>query len=389
MPGELKAPRSSGAAQPTRLNFKAGTASTDLVLGSGLLAQACDLLGGFGGRRLLLVSDSRVSPLHAAPLCERLKGGGFDAELFVIPAGEGSKSLETLTELYAACQSLGVERGDVVVAVGGGVVGDVAGMLAGTYLRGLDFVQVPTSLVSMVSASLGGKVGLNFGGYKNQVGLFKHPALVIADVASLETLPEGDLLSGMGELVTVGVLGAPEIFEALEANPAADLLPLISAAVRYKGEVVEADPEDRLGIRMRLNLGHTFGHALEELSGHTLAHGLAVAAGLSVAARLAFELGICPEPFYERIGNLLTRLKLPRALTGYSPQEVLKIMQGDKKRAGGRLRFVLPRALGEVIIVGEDEVRPDMLEKTLRALLWEGGTGKVPGDDAPTAGPAT
>lgn len=379
MPEELKLTGTPGAAQPARLVFKAGAASTAILLGNGLLAEACHLLSSFGGRRMLLVSDGRVAPLYATPLRERLRGGGFDAETLVMPDGEGAKSIETLTELYARCQSMGVERDDVVVAVGGGVVGDVAGMLAGTYLRGLDFVQVPTSLVSMVSASLGGKVGLNFGGYKNQVGLFKHPALVLADVATLRTLPERERLSGMGELTTVGVLGAPEIFEALEADAATDLLPLIVAAVRCKGEVVAADPEDRLGIRMRLNLGHTFGHALEQLSGHALAHGLAVAAGLCVAARLASELGICPEALYQRIRSLLTRLGLPTALKGYPPDEVIKTMRGDKKRAGGRLRFVLPRALGEVDIVSEDDVQPDLLEKILRELLWEAGTGQSAG----------
>jgi 3-dehydroquinate synthetase len=388
MSEEPEAPLGAGAARPTRIAFKAGAASTELVLGSGLLHEACDLLGGFGGRRLLLVSDVRVAPLYAVPLRERLRGGGFDAELLIMPEGEGAKSLETLADLYAGCQSLGVERDDVVIAVGGGVVGDVAGMLAGTYLRGLDFVQVPTSLVSMVSASLGGKVGLNFGGYKNQLGLFKHPALVLADVATLRTLPEVEFLSGMGELTTVGVLGAPEIFEALEADAAADLSPLISAALRYKAEVVAADPEDRLGIRARLNLGHTFGHALEELSDHTLAHGLAVAVGLCVATRLASGLGICPSALYERVRGLLTKLGLPTSLKGYAPDEVVKIMRGDKKRAGGRLRFVLPRALGDVVIVGEEEVRPALLEKTLRELLWEGADGGAPFDDAPGAGPA-
>ncbi len=269
------------------LSLPAGPSHTELVIGRGVLAQAHELLAPYRELRVLVVSDSSVTPLYAAPLRDALLGAGYDTHLLTIPAGETAKTLETAIELYAACRDLGVERSDTVVAVGGGVVGDVAGMVAGTYLRGLRFVQVPTTLVAQITASIGGKVGVNFRGDKNLVGLFYQPAHILIDLATLETLPEVEFRSGLGELITVGVLGAPAIFEALEARGAADLGALIAAAIRCKSAIVEADPYDQLGIRAHLNLGHTFGHALEKLSDFTLAHGLAVAVGLHIASRLA------------------------------------------------------------------------------------------------------
>ncbi|HEX8149378.1 MAG TPA: 3-dehydroquinate synthase family protein [Pyrinomonadaceae bacterium] len=349
-----------------------GTSVTSVVLGEGVLARGCDLLRDHKGVRLLLVSDANVAPLYAAPLREALEGGGYDAHLLEIPAGEEGKSLDTLTRLYEECRALEVERSDVVLAVGGGVVGDVAGMLAGTYLRGLGLIQVPTSLVAMVTASVGGKVGVNFGGYKNLVGLFKQASLVLADTHTLRTLPPVEFRSGLGELVTVGVLGAPEIVEQLEASGTQSLSRLVSAAIECKHSIVRADPFDRLGVRARLNLGHTFGHALERLSGFTLAHGLAVAVGLRLACRLAVRLGLCAEEVSERVRSLLVALDLPTALTGYAPERMLEAMRGDKKRRGGRLQFILPKAIGEVTLVGQEEIPAPLLEEVLRATVWEG-----------------
>jgi 3-dehydroquinate synthase len=355
-----------------RQTLPAGGETTELILGHGVLRQAVDLLDRYRGVRLLLVTDSQVAQLYTHSLRDSLIYAGYDAHVLLVPAGEEAKTLDTLTRLYTVCQALQVERHDVVVAVGGGAIGDVAGMLAGTYLRGLVFVQIPTTLVAQVTASIGGKVGVNFGGYKNVIGMFNQPALVLGDVTTLETLPSAEFRSGLGELVTVGVLGAPQIFEALETRGTADLTSLIAQAIICKSRIVEADPFDQMGVRARLNLGHTFGHALEKLSDFTLPHGLAVAVGLHIACRLAVALDLCPAALCERIHATLRALDLPVGLTGYDPQVVLQAMRGDKKRSGGRLQWVLPVALGHVELVGEERVPVDLLLRVLHTLVWEG-----------------
>lgn len=215
-------------------------------------------------------------------------------------------------------------------------------MLAGTFLRGLELVQVSASLVSMVTASVGRKVGINYGGAKNIIGMFKHSALVLADTATLTTLPLVELRSGLGELVTVGVLGAPAIFEHLEAHGATDLPALIAQAIRCKWSLVVADPNDQHGIRAKLNLGHTFGHALEKLSNFSLPHGLAVAVGLHAACELATAINLCSPVLLSRVQATLRRLDLPLGLSGYSAAAVIDAMRADKKRAGGKLHWVLP-----------------------------------------------
>jgi len=358
--------------QSMRLNVPEAETSTEIIMGRGLLAQAPELLARYQNARFLLVSDERIAERYAGAARDALTGSGHDAPLITIQAREESKTLDTLAYLYEACQSFGVLRNDVVVAIGGGLVGDVAGMLAATYMRGLELIQVPTSLVAMVSASIGGKVGLNFKDYKNLVGAFKQPAMTIIDLETLSTLPEVEYRSGLGELVTVGALGSREIFETLESGGETDLDSLIWAALRCKKEIVEADPFDRLGIRAKLNLGHTFGHALEKLSDFSLPHGLAVAVGLHIAARLAAELGLCLQSLPDRICRTLRSLDLPVALRGYHPADMLKAMRGDKKRAGGRLRWVLPVDVGQVTLFGEENMPPELLTETLRALVWEG-----------------
>ena len=350
------------------------SSSTRLVLGAGVLSQSGDYLNAYRHVRLLLVSDSNVASIYARPLRDTLEQAGYDAHLLEIPAGEGSKTLDTLIDLYGRCSALQVERSDVVIAVGGGVVGDVASMLAGTYLRGIELIQMPTSLVSMVTAGIGGKAGVNFGGDKNLIGLFKHPTIVLADTNALHTLPEIEFRSGLGELVTVGVLGAPEIIEQLETSGLELLTQMVATAIKCKSTIVQADPFDRLGIRARLNLGHTFGHAIEKLSGFTLPHGLAVAVGLCIACRLAASLGLCKEEVSERVHCLLRALNLPVAVTGYSPEQMLVAMRGDKKRRNGRLHFVLPKALGEVFLLSEDQIPPLLLEEALRISAYNGKT---------------
>lgn len=358
---------------PLQLSISAGTNSTELLLGHGILAQAADLLGSYHQVRFLLVSDKQVGSVYAAPLLDVLLQQGYKANLLIISGGEEQKSLDTLIALYSACCDLHIERKDVVIAVGGGTVGDIAGMLAGTYLRGLELIQVPTSLIAMISSSFGGKSGINFRGYKNLIGVFKQPSLVLADLDTLQTLPDIEFRSGLGELVTVGVLGSPLIFEELESNGFAHLTTsIMRAAIECKAAIVKDDPTDRLGIRARLNLGHTFAHALEKLSCFTLPHGLAVAVGLHIASRLAASLAMCPSSLPDRIRQVLVSLDLPVTLTGYCPEEMIEVMRCDKKCLEGQGRFVLPTAIGKVTLMRQQDVPYDLLNDLLTALVWEG-----------------
>lgn len=346
--------------------------SSTVLLGPGLLARASEFLQKHRGRQLLVISDEDVMPLYGIRLVETLKSDGYEVGQSTIPVGEAAKSLDTLADLYETCLSKRIERGDVIVAVGGGVVGDTAGMLAATYLRGLELVQVPTSLVAIITASIGGKVGVNFKHHKNLIGAFKQPSLVLADTETLSTLPPVEFRSGLGELITVGVLGAPEIFFSLESKGLNDLEPLMAAAIRCKQSIVESDQYDQLGIRAKLNLGHTFGHALETLSGFTLPHGLAVAVGLHIATTIAAQLNICAADLPDRIRHALASLDLPTTLSGYHPDDVIQAMQSDKKRGQGLLRWVLPKSIGDVVIVDETQVPLMLLKDVLGSLVWRG-----------------
>ncbi|HEY0734371.1 MAG TPA: 3-dehydroquinate synthase [Herpetosiphonaceae bacterium] len=356
-----------------QLTLSAGQTETRLVLGHGVLDQAGAVLSSFQDARLLIVSDTQVAQLYAEPLRHTLEQQGFRVELLAIPAGESAKTIETLIQLYTRCQQLQVERRDMVLALGGGVVGDVAGMLAATYLRGLNFVQIPTTLVAQVTASIGGKVGVNFGAQKNLIGTFNQPGLVLIDTDTLATLPEVEYRAGLGELVTVGVLGAPDLFADLEVNGTRHLEQLILAAIQCKSAIVAADPFDQLDIRARLNLGHTFGHALEQLSDFRLSHGLAVAIGLHIASRLAVAIGLCPAALADRIEQTLVALNLPTTIPGYTPEQIIAAMRGDKKQQHGRLRWILPRALGQVEIVDEAQVPPPTLRAVLQSLVRSDG----------------
>lgn len=351
------------------LSVSGEATKTSVFIGNGTLQRAPQLLERYKQSHLVIVSDSNVEPLHAIPLRNLLTDQGFRTSLITILPGDEVKTLGALEQLYKQCRRLNLDRWDAIVAVGGGVTGDVAGMLAGTYLRGLHFIQVPTSLVAMVSASVGGKVGVNFDGFKNLIGMFKHPAVVLADPLTLETLPYTEFQSGLGELITIGVLGAPDIFESFERGLVNDLDSLITSAIRCKIEIVEADPEEKLGLRSRLNLGHTFGHAIEKLSNFSIAHGVAVAVGLHIASRLSAALGICEKSLPDRVHNALVSSGLPAALKGFHPKDVVEAMKGDKKRKAGQLRFILPVAIGEVVIYEEEKIPAGLLEKLLEEIL--------------------
>ena len=295
-----------------------------------------------------------------------LSHAGIRPLVIEIPDGEQAKTLDTVAALYDRLAEAGLERGDAVVALGGGVVGDIAGLAAATYLRGVPFVQVPSTVLSMVDSSVGGKVGVDHRRGKNLIGAFKQPHLVVADPSLLLSLPAGERRSGLAEVIKHGVIAAPAILEHIEAQAARgqapDLVWLIAEAVRVKIDIVEEDPYER-GRRAELNLGHTFGHALEVLSGYRMRHGEAVSIGMVIACRVAEKMGLCQPDLTHRIEAILRSVDLPVRHAGYAAQNIWAAMASDKKRKDGRLRFVLPVQAGRVIVT--DQVAQDVVFEVL------------------------
>jgi 3-dehydroquinate synthase len=315
---------------------------------------------GRGCRSALVVTDEHLVGL-AGGFVEGLVGVGIGASLEVIPAGEGSKSLDVALGLFDRLVGMQADRHTCLVAVGGGVVGDLAGFVAATYARGLSLVMVPTSLLAMVDSSVGGKVGVNHPGAKNIIGAFHQPSGVWVDTATLETLPVRELRCGLAEVVKYGVILDAEFFEFLEANapaiearePAA-ITRIIARSCELKAEVVAADEREETGLRAVLNFGHTIGHAIEAVAGYggAFEHGEAVAVGMVAEARLAERLGWIDRSVTDRLIALLKRFQLPIAAPGLDVDRLVQAMGRDKKNAGGQIKFVLPRELGRVELTG-------------------------------------
>jgi 3-dehydroquinate synthase len=302
-----------------------------------------------------------------------LREAGFRTAVATVPAGEGSKSLAELSRLYDALYDMAADRRTAVVAVGGGVVGDLGGFAAATYNRGLPLLMVPTTLLAMVDSSVGGKTGVNHPKGKNLIGAFHQPAGVWIDTAFLDTLPDREFRSGLAEVVKYGVILDADFFEELEANAGAildrdpeRLQAIIARSCRLKADVVEKDEREETGLRAVLNYGHTFAHAFEAVAGYgTWLHGEAVAAGMVCAGRLAERLGRVPDGFTRRQAQLLEAFGLPTApLPGWPADALIDAMRRDKKAAGGSLRFVLPTRLGHVELV--DGVQESLVREVMR-----------------------
>ncbi len=353
----------------------------DVLVAEGLLAEAGSrmIAAGVKPRRCAVVTNPTVGGHHLPALVAALAEAGFEPVVFQVPDGEQFKTLATVADLYAGLAEAKLARGEPVIALGGGVIGDMAGFVAATWLRGVPFVQIPTSLLAMVDASVGGKVAVDLPQGKNLVGAFKQPELVLIDPALLATLPGGEFRSGLAEVLKAGIIGDPTLFDYLDGSNDREaslwdfsrsyelttevvttnrtLTEIIADAVRVKARIVERDPFE-LGDRAWLNLGHTFGHALELLSGYTLRHGDGVALGTIAAAELSAALGACDAALPARIRAAVERLGLP-AHHEFDPVAALAAMGTDKKRRGRLLRFILIRRIGDVFVaddVPEDEV---------------------------------
>ena len=312
-------------------------------IGSGLLPELGQRIAALGNvKKVCIVSDSNVWPLYGAAADDSLHASGLETCAFVFPAGESSKNGETFLQLLNFLAENRLTRSDMLVALGGGVVGDLTGFAAACYLRGVAFVQVPTTLLAAVDSSVGGKTAIDLGPGKNLAGAFWQPSLVLCDIDTLDTLPEEIFRDGCAEVIKTAILFDGQLFmELVRSGIRFDRESVIAACVAHKRDIVAVDEFDR-GQRNLLNLGHTFGHAVELLSDFSLSHG-------RVAARGAVQLGICDQGTATRIQWLLEKFGLP-VFTHNTASEILEAVLSDKKRSGDRINLILPRSVGECII---------------------------------------
>lgn len=340
-----------------------------ISIGHGLAAMLRDLLAPLAGRRTVVVSSRRVWSLHGGRVERPLRRLGPLTRV-LIPDGERHKSRSTLERIHDSFLGAGLGRDGLVVAFGGGVVGDVAGFAAATYMRGVDWVQVPTTLLAMVDSSVGGKVGINHPRAKNLIGAFHQPRAVVADPSFLETLPPRELQSGAYEVLKCGILGDRSLFKALERAPAGlagwsriDVENAVASACRIKADVVEKD-EREAGLRRVLNLGHTLGHALEAVTGYRrFTHGEAVGWGLVGAGWIARRRDLLAETSFDAIASAVDRLGPRPRVSDLSVERILDAVRKDKKARDGRVPFILPTAIGRVV------VQPDVEAAEIRRAL--------------------
>lgn len=356
-----------------RLRVKLGARSYDIVVGSHLLAQAGSLVAGVvRQKRVVVVTDANVARLHLEALRQGLAAAGLAHETIVLPPGEATKDFAHFQKLCEDILALGVERATPVVALGGGVIGDLAGFAAATLLRGLDYIQVPTTFLAQVDSSVGGKTAIDTRLGKNLVGAFHQPVLVIADVDTLGSLPRRELLAGYAEVVKYGLIRDRGFYEWLEAR-AGELLAgaptlrrdAVLRSCAAKAAIVSAD-ERESGERALLNFGHTFGHALEAAAGfgEALLHGEAVALGMRMAFDLSAKLRLCPAESASRVRRHFAALGLRMEIGNMDADELLALMRKDKKVADGRVSLILARDIGEAFV--SRDVAPEILREFLR-----------------------
>jgi 3-dehydroquinate synthase len=355
----------------------------DIHLGAGILAHLGGALRAAGtppGTRVAVVSNDVVAPLYADQADESLRIAALQPFRCLIPDGEQHKTLTTVRSLYDQFLEGGLDRSGLVLSLGGGVTGDIAGFAAASFMRGVSFAQVPTTLLSMVDASVGGKTGVDLPQGKNLVGAFEQPVTVVVDPKVLSTLDEAEVRSGMAEVIKHGLLGAPDLFAQLEGGPPSPEASLpgsppltpdqLAQALQVKIGVVEEDPYER-GLRATLNLGHTVGHALERLSGFALRHGEAISIGMVAAARIAVALERAEPELSDRLESALASWDLPTRCSDSHPgpiaaQRIWEAMAHDKKRRRDTLRWILPLAVGRVAI--SEDVPKEVVISVLHSL---------------------
>jgi 3-dehydroquinate synthase len=342
------------------LNVDLGERSYPIHIGAGLLARAELIAERLPKKKAAIITNVTVAPLYLAPLQRALEARGIEVVPITLPDGEQHKNWETLNGIFDALLEHRCERGTTLIALGGGVVGDLAGFAAAAFLRGVPFIQVPTTLLAQVDSAVGGKTAINHPLGKNMIGAFYQPRAVIADTDTLATLPPREFAAGLAEVIKYGLIRDPALFEWLEKNVARlgkrEAEPLVHAIERscaIKAEIVAQDERED-GVRALLNLGHTFGHAIEAGTGYgTWLHGEAVGAGMALAARLSQRLGLIGQEEVRRVDAILKAAGLPARAPDLGLARYLELMGHDKKVEGGRIRFVLLKRIGDAFVSAE------------------------------------
>ena len=354
------------------MNVALGARSYPIYIGAGLLTHANLIVDRLARKKAAVITDSNVAPLYLLPFQRALEAAGVEIVPITIPDGESQKQWETLNRIFDALLQHRCDRGTALIALGGGVVGDITGFAAAVYQRGVPFVQVPTTLLAQVDSAVGGKTAINHPHGKNMIGAFYQPVAVVADTDTLNTLPPRELGAGLAEVIKYGLIRDPDFFDWLESNmprllrrePEA-LAYAIERSCANKAEVVAVD-ERETGPRALLNLGHTFGHAIETATGYgTWLHGEAVAAGMVLAARLSRRLGFLDDASARRAIALIEKAGLPVKAPELGLERYLELMGHDKKVEGGRIRFVLLKRIGEAFV--SDQVPREALAELLGA----------------------
>jgi shikimate kinase / 3-dehydroquinate synthase len=326
----------------------------DVIVQNGGIAHLGDRLKACGLQNPIIVTDENVERVQAENVSTALSAVGFEEKVISVPAGEANKNLDTISELWKAFLKNGLDRKSTVIALGGGVIGDLAGFAASTYMRGINWIAVPTTLLSMVDASLGGKTGFDLTEGKNLIGSFYPPKLVLADPQVLRTLPDAELISGLAEVVKHGIISDPELFASCSLGldwVKANLEEIVRRAMAVKIKIIEADPYEK-GFRAALNLGHTVGHAVELVSQFELRHGEAIAIGMVAEANYAERIGLARTGLAYEIAEVLSKLGLPTSIPKGMPRaEIIRTMRVDKKKNASAIRFALPVEIGQVELV--------------------------------------
>lgn len=373
-----EAAASTASRTPTTVSVDLGERSYDILIGRDIIDRAgAEIAARLPGARMAIVTDANVADSHLRTLTRSLDAADVEYVSIVVPPGEGTKSFAAFETVIEALLEARIERSDAVLALGGGVVGDLAGFAAGTVLRGIRFVQMPTSLLAQVDSSIGGKTGINTSHGKNLVGVFHQPSFVLADSGVLDSLPEREFNAGYAEVAKCGLIGAPDFFGWLESNWRAvaagwpEREQAIASACMAKAAIVAAD-ERESGVRALLNLGHTFGHALEAAAGYSgrLLHGEGVSIGMVLAFGLSEKLGHCTRADVDRVVAHLSEVGLPTRISqipgeGFGVDELMALMAQDKKVKRGRLTFILAKGIGRAFIAGDVPI------ETVRSFLEE------------------
>jgi len=344
-----------------------GKKSYEVTLEAGILNNISEELFKIGinkKRKILVISNAEISNLYGKNFLTNLKDNNFNAQIFLIKAGETYKNLQTLSEIYDAAFEFGLDRNSLIIALGGGIVGDITGLAAATWLRGVDYIQIPTTLLSMVDSSVGGKTAVNHPKGKNLIGTFNQPKAVYIDPETLKTLPPREFNAGMAEVIKYGVIKDRGLFEFLEDEKNKvdlinlenqSLIKIINSSIKTKSQIVSQDEQEH-GVRAILNYGHSFGHVIENLCGYgKYLHGEAISIGMRIAGEIAIEKGLWSKEQSSRQNNLIKKYGLPTQIPKIKKKEVLNILMGDKKVRDGKMRFVLPKQIGEVDIYDDIE----------------------------------